>query len=147
MDYQLQLNSFIIFLLDGIIIGLIFDFFRILRRSIKTPDLITYLEDIILSLIIGIILILSIVIFNNGELRLYIFLGLIVGLLLYLVTVSKYIIRLNTSILSIFITLIKKVFKILSFPFILIIKMINIIINKIKCICKKYIKKAKIVKK
>ena len=42
-----QANLFLIFTINGVIIGLLFDFFRILRRSFKTKDIITYIEDII----------------------------------------------------------------------------------------------------
>lgn len=42
-----QVNLFLIFTIIGLIISLLFDFFRILRRSFNTKDIITYLEDII----------------------------------------------------------------------------------------------------
>lgn len=42
---------FIIFTLDGILIGILFDIFRILRKSFKTDDFITYIEDILFWLI------------------------------------------------------------------------------------------------
>ena len=42
-----QANLFLIFTLDGILIGLLFDLFRILRKSFKTADVVTYIEDTI----------------------------------------------------------------------------------------------------
>ena len=42
-----QVNLFLIFAIIGLIISLLFDFFRILRRSFNTNDIITYLEDIV----------------------------------------------------------------------------------------------------
>lgn len=42
-----QANIFLIFTINGVIIGLLFDFFRILRRSFNTKDIITYIEDIL----------------------------------------------------------------------------------------------------
>ncbi len=41
-----QAYLFLVFVINGFIIGFIFDFFRILRKSFKTSDFITYLEDI-----------------------------------------------------------------------------------------------------
>ena len=38
-----QAYLFLIFMVNGIIIGILFDFFRILRKSFKTADLITYI--------------------------------------------------------------------------------------------------------
>ena len=43
-----QANLFLIFTINGILIGLLFDIFRILRKSFKTPDIITYIEDFFL---------------------------------------------------------------------------------------------------
>ena len=37
-----QAYLFLIFSLNGFIIGVLFDFFRILRKSFKTKDIITY---------------------------------------------------------------------------------------------------------
>ena len=41
-----QAYLFLIFTINGILIGFLFDIFRILRKSFKTNDLITYIEDI-----------------------------------------------------------------------------------------------------
>lgn len=42
-----QAYLFLIFTINGILIGLLFDFFRILRRSFNTKDIITYIQDIV----------------------------------------------------------------------------------------------------
>lgn len=41
-----QVQIFIIFLIIGLCIGILFDLFRALRKTFKTPDFITYIEDI-----------------------------------------------------------------------------------------------------
>ena len=66
-------NLFLIFTLDGILIGLLFDLFRILRKSFKTADVVTYIEDTIFWLLTGIIILYSIFKFSNGDLRAFIF--------------------------------------------------------------------------
>ena len=81
---QNQVYIFIAFILNGFLIGIIFDCFRILRKSFKTPDIITYIEDIAFGIITGLLLLFSIMKFNNGELRVYLFLGILLGLILYL---------------------------------------------------------------
>ena len=62
-----QISCLLLFILIGILIGLIFDFFRILRRSFKTNTIITALEDILFWLISGFILLFAVFILNNGE--------------------------------------------------------------------------------
>ena len=95
-----QTYLFAIYFICGVIIGIFFDLFRILRKSFKTPDIITYIEDIIFGILTGIFLIFIIFVFNNGELRFYIFLALILGLSIYLLTISKYFIKFNVKILT-----------------------------------------------
>ena len=116
-----QLTSFIYFILTGIFLGIIFDIFRISRRTIKTSDFITNLEDILFGLISGIIVLISIFKFNNGELRLYIFIGLGIGIILNMLFISKYFIKINIYIIN----FIKKLFKFLFKPIISLIKFIK----------------------
>ena len=77
-----QFNIFINFILTGFIIGILYDVFRILRKSFKTLDIVTYIQDIIFWILTGIILLYSIFTFNNGELRGYIFIGILSGVVL-----------------------------------------------------------------
>ena len=46
-----QSYVFIIFIINGLIIGILFDLFRILRKSFKTTNTITYIEDILFWLL------------------------------------------------------------------------------------------------
>ena len=96
-----QLINMLLFILTGIVIGVLFDIFRIIRRSFKTPDFLTYKEDILFWLMAGIILLFTIFTFNNGEIRLYIFVSLLFGLTIYLLTLSKFFIKINVKIIGI----------------------------------------------
>ena len=64
---QNQAYLFLVFSLTGVIIGILFDFFRILRRTIKTSNFITYLEDILFWILTGFLILYNIWYFNNGE--------------------------------------------------------------------------------
>ena len=114
----MQLFCLVIFILTGIIIGILFDCFRILRRSFKTADWITYIQDIIFWILTGIIILFSIFKFNNGEIRSYIILGIFFGALIYMLTISKFVIKYSVRVIN----LLKKI---ISYP-------INIIINILK---------------
>ena len=91
---QNQAYLFIVFSLTGVIIGLLFDFFRILRRSFKTSNIITYFEDVLFWILTGVLILYNIWYFNNGEIRIYMFLGIIMGVLIYMLTLSNIIISL-----------------------------------------------------
>ena len=95
-----QAYLFLIFIVNGIIIGLLFDFFRIIRKVIPTNDIATYIEDILFWLLTGASILYSIFVFNNGEMRLFMFLGIILGAFIYLLTLSSYIIKINVKIIN-----------------------------------------------
>lgn len=113
-----ELGLFIMYIAGGIIISLIFDLFRALRKSVKTPDIITYIEDILFWIISGAFLIYLTFIVSSGNIRMYTFVGLILGGLLYFITVSKYFMKILIilfnffkKVISIFIVPLKKILK------------------------------------
>ena len=128
---QNQAYLFLVFSLTGVIIGILFDFFRILRRSIKTPNIITYIQDILFWILTGIIVLYSIWYFNNGELRIFVFLGLIIGILIYMTTLSSIIVKIFTKILVFGINILKVPFKIIYSLISKIITGIVVLFNKI----------------
>ena len=133
MMFSYEFNVFLAFILIGLSIGLLFDLFRILRRVYKTPDFITILQDIVFWIISGIIILLGIFVLNEGKIRAYLFLGIFIGISLYIAIISKTIMKLGVSILNSFnkilLSPIKKAYKIVvSFLF----KITNIIKNRLK---------------
>lgn len=111
-----QAYLFIIFTINGIIIGILFDIFRILRRSFKTTDIITYVQDALFWIITGFILLYSIFTFSNGEIRFYMFLGVFLGCLIYMLMFSKYFIKINVKIVVTVKEIVKKLISVLLFP-------------------------------
>ena len=101
-----QTYLFIVFTIVGIIIGVLFDIFRILRKSFKTKDIVTYIEDILFWILTGIIILFSMYKFSNGELRLFMIIGIIMGTLMYMITFSKYVIKISVFIINIIKTII-----------------------------------------
>ena len=95
-----QAYLFLIFVINGLIIGLLFDFFRILRRSIKTSNIITYIEDVLFWILTGLLVLYNIWYFNNGEIRIFMFLGIILGVLIYMSTLSNIIVKIFSTILQ-----------------------------------------------
>lgn len=112
-----QAILFLIFCINGILIGLLFDFFRILRRSFKTHDIVTYIQDVLFWILTGFILLYSIFTFNNGEIRLFMFLGVALGVIFYMLCLSSYVIKVNVIIIKFLKNIIIKIFGIISIPF------------------------------
>ena len=111
-----QAFLFLVFVVIGLIIGLLFDVFRILRISFKTKDVITYIEDILFWILTGILVLYSIFIFNNGEIRFFIFIGIVIGVILYIMLFSSFIIKYSVYIISIIKNVVGVVFKFISIP-------------------------------
>lgn len=128
-----QAYLFLIFSLTGVIIGILFDIFRVLRKSFKTSNIITYIEDIMFWILTGTLILYNIWYFNDGEIRFFMFLGMIMGILIYILTLSNLFIKINSSILEI----LKKIIGTLS----IIFRPIMSIFNKISEIINKFVKK------
>ena len=122
-----QARVFTIFFALGIIIAFLFDVFRIIRKNIKTGYLITSIEDIIFVLFSGFLVFKSILVFSNGEIRFYLFLGIIFGIVSYILTIKNFCDIILTVIIKFILKLIKYLNIILKF----FITRINIILNKI----------------
>lgn len=150
-----QAYLFLIFTLNGIIIGLLFDCFRILRKTIKTNNLFTYIEDVIFWLLTGVLILYSIYYFNNGQIRLYMFLGIILGTILYLLTISKYVISIFVNVINFIKKILGWLINLLLLPFKFIfgifkkilLKPINFFIINLKNIKTKTLLKIKFLKK
>ena len=97
-----QVYIFLCSVLIGAIMGIVFDFFRALRRNGNTKNIIVYLQDIIFWFIVAIIIITSSFILNNGDLRGYMLIGYVLGALLYMLILSSYIKGVFIIIMDIF---------------------------------------------
>ena len=95
-----QLYIVISFFFSGIVIGILFDLFRSTRRSFKIPNIIIYIEDALFWILTGLIIILTIFICTDGQIRLYMILMLITGAFIYFSLVSKFVIIINVKLLN-----------------------------------------------
>ncbi len=100
----------------GIILALIFDFFRLMRRKGNTRNWVVYIQDIIYWFIVAIIIIASAFVTNDGELRGYMFVGYILGAIFYLMLFSKMFLNVIGKILDFIGDIAKKCCNILLKP-------------------------------
>ena len=120
-----QLYIVISFFFSGIVIGILFDLFRSTRRSFKIPNIIIYIEDALFWILTGLIIILTIFICTDGQIRLYMILMLITGAFIYFSLVSKFAIIINVKLLN----LVQSIIHFITQPFKIIL---NFIKNNIK---------------
>lgn len=128
---NIEINTIPAFFITGILIGILFDIFRISRKTFKTPNIVIYIEDILFWVLTGVLILFTIFTFTTGEIRLYMIVILILGAILYFLSISKYFIKINVKIL-------KYIKSIISFCIKPIIKLTDLInFNKFKKIFKK----------
>lgn len=128
-----QAYLFLIFTLNGVFIGILFDIFRILRRSFNTPNFITYIEDTLFWIISAFVVLYSLFIFNNGQFRAYIFVGIFLGIAIYMLFFSKYVIKVSVNIISFIKNIIGTILKILLYPIKIIYRIIKFILIRTNC--------------
>ena len=126
MSIAEQTQIFIIFVIVGIIISFLFDIFRILRKVYKFSNMLIYMQDILFWLLTGIIILQAIFKFNSGDIRIFLFLGIFVGVFIYISLFSIYVIKIGSFILKLINTLIRKLINVFKVP---ICKILNFMIK------------------
>lgn len=116
-----QMYILISFFITGVCIGILFDIFRITRKVFKLPNILIYIEDILFWLLTGMLLLFTIYVITNGEIRLYMIIMLILGSFIYFLLMSKYFIIISQKIIDI----IKKIVKLVFLPIKKIEKMVK----------------------
>ena len=111
-----QLQLFVVFIINGFVIGIIFDTFRVIRKTFKHKDFVIYIQDILFWILSAIVLLYSTFIFNDGEFRFFLLVGAIFGFIIYLFTLSKIFIKINVNMLKFIKKLSSKILKILLIP-------------------------------
>lgn len=125
-----QVYIFLYAVLAGAIAAFLYDLLRIKRRAIKTSVIIVGLEDILFWVSAAILLFLSVYKSNSGEMRGFIFIGNVLGVALYEAMLSRKIIKSSVMIINFVKKICMFIWKILSFPFILIYKIVKKFIVK-----------------
>ena len=121
----LQSYQFFIYLISGMLIGILFDIFRILRKTFKTQDFITYIEDVAFWIITGAFLMFILLKFSNGEIRFYSIIGLSLGFIVYILTISRLFVKINVVIIKFIKNIVYNIIRIIAYPIKLILKMLR----------------------
>jgi spore cortex biosynthesis protein YabQ len=121
-----QVYTFLYSVVGGAVIAFIYDIFRIKRKAVKTKSLIIQLEDLLFWVIVSIVMLAVIYFSNEGEIRGFIFIGTVLGVILYVVLLSNIVMKVSLFILKIIFRILRAVWLVISFPFKIIIKILLI---------------------
>lgn len=98
---SVQLYAFVITLLAGASFGLLFDLYRLLRGWLRPGTIATVSMDLFFWVVATPVLAVYILMANWGELRLYVLIGVLLGLAFYYLIFSRLVISLLTGICTI----------------------------------------------
>lgn len=94
MEFSIQVKTFLLIAATGILLGVLFDTYRVLRRRFRPPWFITSLTDLIYCLLASAIAFAVLVAGNWGELRFYVYIALFVGIVSYYRLASRQVMNL-----------------------------------------------------
>ena len=137
-----QAYVFLCSIAGGMAIALVYDVFRIFRKTVKTGRLITYVQDLLYWLIVAVIMFLTLYYSNDGEVRAYLFIGAFLGVILYALLFSRIVMESSLFLVKVITYLIKGIILIISYPVRLILKLLSVPARKLARIMKKTAKKA-----
>lgn len=101
-----QLYVFLATFYAGIVIGFMYDIYKIYRSILKTKKFTAAIQDILFWIAISIVVIYVLVFSNDGKVRGYSLIGFILGALIYNLLLSRIIVR----TIKLFLRTIKKMF-------------------------------------
>lgn len=88
---SIQIENFLITVFCGLLVGLLFDGYRVLRGILNPKTLFTDVGDLIFWVVSTMVVFTALLLTNWGEVRVYVFLGLIIGFSVYVKLLSRHI--------------------------------------------------------
>jgi spore cortex biosynthesis protein YabQ len=105
-----QILTFFYAVTLGIILSVLFDFFRTIRISYKHNNIFVFIEDIVFFLISTFLTFMYLMARCNGEFRTYVISAILIGFFIYRITLSKIVLPTSVIITKFFIRLFGKIF-------------------------------------
>lgn len=119
---NLEVQFFLTSILYGILLLVVYDCIRIIRRIVPHKAFFVALQDILFWVAASIVIFIMIYERNNGTIRGFAILGMLLGMIIYNQLLSKFIVKGITQIIKMILKGIKKVVSILLKPFVFITK-------------------------
>lgn len=128
-----EFNTFCYAIMLGVLCGILYDIIRIFRRIIKKRIAVTVVEDIIYWMVVSVLMFMLMYRENGGMVRGYAIIGMASGMVLYEVSLGKFIVKYVSALLN-------RIFGLLKIG-------INKFIKTIKWVLKKVLKPFTIIVK
>ena len=116
LQISMQFNIVFFSILAGIITGILFDMYRIIR-GLSNFKAVMIVEDILFWILASIIVFTFLLYTNYAFLTPYVYIFICCTILLYMIFISKYFYSIEKFILDIIFKIIRVILKNLSYPF------------------------------
>lgn len=101
LKLNVQIDIVVYSILAGILIGILFDFYKIIR-GIKIPKIVMAIEDILFWILAALVVFVFLLLNNYAFLGPYVYAFMIVTLLLYIKFISPVVLQIERKFISIF---------------------------------------------
>ncbi len=112
-----QFNLIVYSVLAGVLTGVLFDIYRIIRGMESPSKVLTFIEDILFWIWCSLIVFVFLLKYNYALLGVYVYVFMGITLVIYLKTLSKYFRRIQHKILAILLKNIRIIFKNIRYAF------------------------------
>lgn len=123
-----QLQTFVLTVGLGILIGIIYDFMMTGRKFIRLSRGAHFFVDLLFCLTMTLLVFIALLANNWGEVRAYVFIGLGGGILIYMLLFSRHVSRLLLKTFSLLIVFVSSLIR----PFLMIYRKISLLLARIK---------------
>jgi len=116
LDLNIQFTTILYSIFGGILIGILFDFYNILR-GVKIPKILIIIQDILFWILTSITVFTFLLYKNYAFLGIYVYLFMIITLFVYLTFVSPTVIKIENYLISIILKVFRVILKNFIYPF------------------------------
>lgn len=140
-----QVSFFIWSFISGCFIAFFYDMLRVQRKVFKISDFLVILTDILFLLVSGLVIFFIAYFKNNSEMRFFEFIGVFLGILVYILIFKNRFLDFSVRISNMFIKVFVRIIKTISYPVCLVFKIIKKPFVLVAWYVTKTIKKTKFV--
>ncbi len=90
MGLSAQVEAFMLTLILGILAGMIFHLYQLTIKIMRLGQCGLFLMDLIIWLVMIVVIFAALLIINQGEMRVYVFIALVGGIILYRQSMAEY---------------------------------------------------------
>ncbi len=111
-----QAYVFLCSVAGGMLMAFVYDLFRIKRRAFRAGRIVTFIDDILYWIIVAILIFAVIYISNEGEIRGYIVLGILIGAILYILLLSRIVVGSALFVLRVLRAVLIRIWMVVTWP-------------------------------